>query len=60
VQYVRFALKQRFRGCPHLATKDEMKALLAEAGEQAHDFYERLMIEDLSDNLAAADWASLR
>jgi hypothetical protein len=49
VSYVRHVLKGRFASCTIQASATEMRALLATAAGEARDFYERLLIEDLTD-----------
>jgi TPR repeat protein len=52
VSYVRHFLKGKFEGCDIHASRDEMRQILATAAANATDFYERLLIEDLSERLA--------
>lgn len=54
VSYVRHALKGRFDGCRIQASNQEMSRLLTAAAADAQDYYERLLIEDLTERLAAA------
>lgn len=54
VSYVRHVLRGRFEGCRIQASRDEMTRLLDEARAQAKDYYERLLIEDLTAQLAAS------
>ena len=54
VQYVRHALTGRFAGCADVATHGELEAMLSRAAAEARDFYERLLIDDLTEALAAA------
>ena len=54
MSYVRHVLRGRFEGCRIQATRDEMARLLDEARTQAKDYYERLLIEDLTAQLAAS------
>jgi len=54
VQYVRFALQGRFDGCANRASHADMTAMMTTAGTEARDFYERLLIEDLSEALLRA------
>lgn len=58
VSYVRHALKGRFEGCRIQASKDEMAQLLSRAKADAHDYYERLLIEDLTEQLASSGASS--
>jgi TPR repeat protein len=51
VSYVRHVLKGRFDGCRVEATREEMSRLLASAAKDASDYYERLLIEDLTERL---------
>lgn len=53
VSYVRHMLKGRFEGCALGATNEEMTGLLATATREAKDYYEKLLIEDLTGQLAA-------
>ncbi len=53
VQYLRFTLKGRFETCVARAGDDALRAMLAAATLGATDFYERLVVEDLSEALAA-------
>jgi TPR repeat protein len=53
VSYVRHALRGKFDGCDVQATPAEMKQFLEAALADAGDYYERLLIEDLSGELAA-------
>ncbi|HKZ73847.1 MAG TPA: hypothetical protein VJ011_07280 [Steroidobacteraceae bacterium] len=55
VSYVRHFLKGRFEGCPIHASKAEMRKLLDTAAASATDFYERLLIEDLSERLSQGE-----
>ena len=52
VSYVRHFLKGKFEGCRIHASRDEMRQLIDTAAANATDFYERLLIEDLSERLA--------
>ncbi len=54
VSYVRHVLRGRFEGCRIQASRDEMTRLLDAARAQAKDYYERLLIEDLTAQLAAS------
>jgi TPR repeat protein len=54
VQYVRFALKGRFAGCKAGASHADMTNMMSVAATEARDFYERLLIEDLSEALLRA------
>jgi hypothetical protein len=53
VSYVHHALRGRFNGCRIQASQDEMTDLLARAQADAGNYYERLLIEDLTEQLAA-------
>jgi hypothetical protein len=53
VSYVRHALRGRFEGCSIQASRQEMAEFLALARADAHDYYERLLIEDLTEQLAS-------
>ncbi|NJO13027.1 MAG: hypothetical protein HC872_05690 [Gammaproteobacteria bacterium] len=55
MSYVRHALKGRFQNCRVEASRQEMTSLLATAAGEAKDFYERLLIEDLTAQLAASN-----
>jgi TPR repeat protein len=52
VSYVRHFLKGKFEGCRIHASREEMRQLIDTAAANATDFYERLLIEDLSERLA--------
>jgi TPR repeat protein len=52
VSYIRHFLKGKFEGCQIHASGDEMRRILETAAANATDFYERLLIEDLSERLA--------
>ena len=52
VSYVRHALRGKFNGCKVQATPAQMKQFLEAALADAGDYYERLLIEDLSTELA--------
>lgn len=52
VSYVRHFLKGKFEGCRIHASREEMQQLIDTAAANATDFYERLLIEDLSERLA--------
>ncbi|MEZ5564648.1 MAG: hypothetical protein R3F24_03665 [Gammaproteobacteria bacterium] len=54
VAYVRDVLRGSFHGCKIEATHQEMTSLLATAAREAQDFYEKLLIEDLTAELAAS------
>jgi hypothetical protein len=58
VSYVRHALKGRFDGCRIQASKEEMSQFLSSAAAEAHDYYERLLIEDLTERLASSGASS--
>jgi hypothetical protein len=53
VSYVRHALRGLFDGCRIQASQEEMTDLLARAQGAANNYYERLLIEDLTEQLAA-------
>jgi hypothetical protein len=53
IQYLRYALKGRFDGCTGRLDDAGLRALLAVATREAKDFYERLVVEDLTEALAA-------
>ena len=53
IQYLRYATKGRFDGCAGTLDAAQRRELLGVATAAAHDFYERLVIEDLTDALAA-------
>jgi TPR repeat protein len=53
VSYVRHALRAKFDSCKVQATPAQMKQFLEAALADAGDYYERLLIEDLSGELAA-------
>lgn len=55
VGYVRHTLRGRFEGCRLGARAGELAELMAAAGEAADDYYERLLVEDLSREVASAD-----
>jgi hypothetical protein len=59
ISYVRHALKGRFDGCRIQASKEEMSSLLSSAATDARDYYERLLIEDLTEKLAASGASSV-
>jgi hypothetical protein len=50
---VRHALRGLFDGCRIQASQEEMTDLLARAQGAANNYYERLLIEDLTEQLAA-------
>lgn len=54
VAYVRDVLRGSFHACKIEATHQEMTNLLATAAREAQDFYEKLLIEDLTTELAAS------
>ncbi|MCB1623566.1 MAG: ASCH domain-containing protein [Pseudomonadales bacterium] len=54
VAYIRHTLHGRFKACPHTATHDELAALLGTAATAATNYYERLLVEDLTTELANA------
>jgi hypothetical protein len=51
LSYVRHVLKGKFAGCRVQATKAEMQSLLDAAAKDQPGYYERLLIEDLSEQL---------
>lgn len=53
VSYVRHAVKGRFDGCHIEASKKGMGEFLAQARSDAHNYYERLLIEDLTEQIAS-------
>jgi TPR repeat protein len=53
IQYLRHALKGRFDGCAGRLDDAQLKTLLDTASRDARDFYERLLVEDLTEALAA-------
>jgi hypothetical protein len=53
VQYLRYALKGRFDGCSGVLADPQLRNLLDTASREAKDFYERLLVEDLTEALAA-------
>jgi hypothetical protein len=59
ISYVRHVLKGRFDGCRIQASKEEMSRLLSSAAADARDYYERLLIEDLNEKLAASGASSV-
>lgn len=54
VSYVRHVLKNRFEGCRIQASREEMAGFLDAAAREARDYYERLLVEDLTERLAAS------
>lgn len=54
VQYLRFALKGRFDACAARAPQAELTGMMTTAATEARDFYERLLIEDLTEALQRA------
>jgi hypothetical protein len=54
VSYVRHVLRGKFDGCKVQATPAEMKQFLDAALKDSSDYYQRLLIEDLSGELARA------
>jgi len=53
LSYVRHVVKGKFAGCKVQASKPEMQALLDTAGKDSPGYYERLLIEDLTEQLQA-------
>jgi uncharacterized protein YhfF len=53
VQYVRYALRERFAGCAGAAGWAEMRAMLDAAAKDAVGIYQQAIVEDLGDALAA-------
>jgi hypothetical protein len=51
--YVRHVVKGKFANCRVQATGADMAALLAAAAKDSPGYYERLLIEDLTEQLAA-------
>lgn len=54
VSYVRHYLRGRFAGCKVQASHAEMTSFIDTAAREAQNFYEELLIEDLSDELRRA------
>jgi hypothetical protein len=52
VSYVHHVLRGRFERCRIQASTDEMRALLAAARQDAENYYETLLIDDLEQELA--------
>jgi len=53
LSYVRHAVKGKFAGCRIQASKADMQALLDAAAQDSPGYYERLLIEDLTEQLRA-------
>ena len=54
VQYLRYTVKSRFDACPGRLSEPELRTMLDTAARSATDyFYERILIEDLAEALAA-------
>lgn len=53
IQYLRYTLKGRFDGCAGLLPDAELLAMLETASSAASDFYERLVLEDLTEGFKA-------
>jgi hypothetical protein len=53
VQYLRYTLKGRFDGCADRLPDAGLRAMLDTAAQSARDFYERIVLEDLAEALAA-------
>ena len=51
LSYVRHAVKGKFAGCQMQATKTDMQRLLDTAAKESPGYYERLLIEDLAEQL---------
>lgn len=51
VNYVRFAEKGRFDACPDLAPKAEMQEMLTKARAAMTSYYERLLVDNLTEDL---------
>lgn len=51
--YVQHVLDDKFTACRHQASPADLSRLLAAAGEDASEFYERLLVDDLKTRLAA-------
>jgi TPR repeat protein len=51
ISYVRHAVKGKFAGCKVQLNAEQMQALLDQVGKDAPNYYERLLIEDLSEAL---------
>ena len=51
LSYVRHVVKGKFTGCKIQATKADMKTLLDTAAKESPGYYERLLIEDLTEQL---------
>lgn len=49
ISYVRHVLKGRFDKCKVQASPQEMRNFLSSAAAEARDYYERLLVEDLSE-----------
>lgn len=55
VSYVRHYLNGRFDACDRRADLNDMKQFLADAAKAASDYYEGMLIEDLSARLGAIE-----
>lgn len=53
LSYVKHALDGKFESCSHRSTPADLRNLLDAATGEASGFYERLLIDDLADRLAA-------
>ncbi|MEO8751140.1 MAG: hypothetical protein ABI624_00520 [Casimicrobiaceae bacterium] len=51
ISYVRHTLKGRFDKCPNRVSPEELRDFITIAGKSAHDYYERLLVEDLIERL---------
>lgn len=60
IQYLRYSLKGRFDGCESRRSADGLREMLRTATAEAGDFYERLVIEDLTEALAARSGPAIR
>jgi uncharacterized protein YhfF len=60
VQYVRFALKDRFAGCADAADDGVLGALVEAAGKDAKGLYEQVLVEDFREALAQRPPAAVR
>jgi hypothetical protein len=52
VSYVHHVVRGRFARCPVQASNDEMRGFLASAAKDADNYYEKILIEDLQEDLA--------
>jgi hypothetical protein len=58
ISYVRHVLKGRFAGCATRADDAELRSFLQSATSEARDYYERLLVEDLTERLESGRPAS--